>query len=240
MHTTYSDGTWAPEELIDYLVSEQFGLAAITDHDRVDTAASLQRLAIQKGLPLLVAVEISTLRRGEATDILCYGFDPENNALQALTEDVTRRQQENTRQVWENLQKTGISFPDPHELDVLLAKPGVQHPHELVALLKKLGYGTGEPSAGALITEAGFSWATSDIAEVCDAAHRSGAVCLIAHPGRGQWETRYDADLLDELRKEVPIDGMEVYYPDHMPEQIALSLNYARKHHMLVSSVTGS
>ena len=31
MHTTFSDGTWTPEQLIDYLVHEQFGLAAITD-----------------------------------------------------------------------------------------------------------------------------------------------------------------------------------------------------------------
>jgi hypothetical protein len=35
MHTIYSDGTWTPEQLIEYLVSEQFGLVAITDHDRV-------------------------------------------------------------------------------------------------------------------------------------------------------------------------------------------------------------
>lgn len=240
MHTTYSDGTWAPEELMDYLVSEQFGLAAITDHDRVDTTVPLQRLAAQKGLPLLVAVEISTLWKGEATDILCYGFDPENNALQELTEDVTRRQRENTREVWENLQKAGISFPDTQELDVLLAKPGVQQPHELVALLKKLGYGTGEPSAGTLITDAGCSWATSDIAEVCAATHRSGAVCLIAHPGRGEYFTRYDVDLLDELRQEVPFDGLEVYYPAHTPEQIAMYLDYARKHHLLVSSGSDS
>jgi phenolic acid decarboxylase len=53
MHTTFSDGTWMPEQLIDYLVSEQFGLGAITDHDRVDTAAALQHLAAEKQLPLL-------------------------------------------------------------------------------------------------------------------------------------------------------------------------------------------
>lgn len=240
MHTVYSDGTWTVEQLIDYLVSEQFGLAAITDHDRVDTAVLLQHLALQKRQPILVAVEVSTLWKGEATDVLCYGFDPENNALQDLTEDVTRRQRENTRKVWENLQKAGISFPDPQELDIILAKPSSQQPHELAALLKKLGYGTAEPSAGALITDAGFSWATSDVAEVCDAAHRSGAVCLIAHPGRGQWETRYDADLLDELRQEIPIDGLEVYYPAHTPAQIAMYLDYARKHHLLVSSGSDS
>jgi hypothetical protein len=31
LHTTYSDGTWMPEQLLDYLVQEQFGLAAILE-----------------------------------------------------------------------------------------------------------------------------------------------------------------------------------------------------------------
>ena len=121
-----------------------------------------------------------------------------------------------------------------------MAKPSTQQPHELVALLKKQGYGTGEPPAGKLITDAGFFWATNNIAAVVDAAHRSGAVCLISHPGRGEGYTCYDVNLLDELCQEVPIDGFEVYYPAHTPEQIAMYLEYARKHHLLTSSGSDS
>lgn len=240
LHTIFSDGTWTPAQLIDYLVREQFGLAAITDHDRVDTAALLQRLAAERQFPLLVAVEMSASWRGEATDVLCYGFDPANNALQELAQDVTRRQRENTWMVCENLRTVGISFPDQSELKAVLAAPSAQQPHALVALLKKLGYGTGEPSAGKLITDAGFSWATTDIAAVVDAAHRSGAVCLIAHPGRGEGFTCYDARLLDGLRAQVPIDGFEVYYPAHTPEQIAMYREYAKTHHLLTSAGSDS
>src|SRR6266699_328857 len=218
LHTTYSDGTWTPEQLIDYLVSERFSLAAITDHDRVDTIASLQRLAAAKQLPVLAAVEMSTSWRGEPTDVLCYGFDPEKNELQELAQDIARRQQENTWEVCENLRKIGISFSDQHELDALLVKPSAQQPHDLVALLKNQGYGTGEPSAGQLITDAGFSWATTDIAVVVAAACRSGAVCLIDHPGRGEGHTCYEGQLLTELRRHVPIDGFELYYTAHTPE----------------------
>ncbi|HLX55570.1 MAG TPA: PHP domain-containing protein [Ktedonobacteraceae bacterium] len=240
LHTTFSDGTWTSEHLIDYLVREQFGLAAITDHDRVDTATELQQLAVEKQLPLLAAVEMSTSWRGELTDVLCYGFDPEKNVLQDLAQDIAHRQRENTREICENLRKIGISFPNVHELDALLAKPSAQQPHELVALLKRLGYGTGEPSAGTLITDAGFLWATNDLATVVDAAHRSGAVCLIAHPGRGEGYTCYDAHLLDELRRQVPIDGLEVYYPTHTLEQIAMYREYAKTHHLLTSSGSDS
>jgi len=254
LHTTYSDGTWTPEQLIDYLVSEQFGLVAITDHDRVDTVASLQHLATCKQLPVLAAVEMSTSWKGEPTDLLCYGFDPENNELNDLAQDVARRQRENTREVYENLRRKGYPFPGPqervkegagepkppHELMALLEKPSAQQPHELVALLEKQGYGTGEPSAGKMITDAGFFWVTNEIAAVVDAAHRSGAVCLIAHPGRGEGFTCYDGHLLDELRQEVPIDGFEVYYPAHTPEQIAMYLEYAQKHRLLTSSGSDS
>ncbi|HEY6286268.1 MAG TPA: PHP domain-containing protein, partial [Ktedonobacteraceae bacterium] len=222
---TYSDGTWTPEQLIEYLVSERFSLVAITDHDRVDTVASLQQLAAEKQLPILAAVELSASWKGELTDVLCYGFVPEQNVLHDVAQDIARRQRENTRDVYENLCKIGYTFPNPHEL---------------VALLKKQGYGTGEPSAGKLITDAGFLWATNDIATVVDAAHRSGAVCLIAHPGRGEGYTCYDGRLLDELRQEVPIDGFEVYYPAHTPEQIIMYREYAKTHRLLTSSGSDS
>jgi 3',5'-nucleoside bisphosphate phosphatase len=45
---------------------------------------------------------------------------------------------------------------------------------------------------------------------------------------------------LDELRQEVPIDGLEVYYPAHTPEQIAMYLEYAHKHRLLTSSGSDS
>ncbi len=111
IHTIYSDGTWTPEQLIDYLVSERFGLIAITDHDRVDTVASLQQLAAEKHLPMLAAVEMSTSWKGEPTDILCFGFDPEKNELNDLAQDVLRRQRENTAELSRSLlERVGIQI----------------------------------------------------------------------------------------------------------------------------------
>src|SRR5260370_34078620 len=92
LHTTYSDGTWTPEQLIDYLVSERFGLVAITDHDRVDTVASLQHLAAEKQLPVLAAVEISTSWNGDETALIRYGLYPEKNDLNGLRQHALRRQ----------------------------------------------------------------------------------------------------------------------------------------------------
>lgn len=137
MHTIYSDGTWTPEQLLDYLVREGFGLGAITDHDRVDTAASLQEVARRKGLPLLVAVEISAAWNGEPVDVLCYGFEPGPNALGEVAQDIARRQSENTRAVCENLRRKGQVLREEQEVAALSEKPSAQQPHEMVAFLKR-------------------------------------------------------------------------------------------------------
>jgi len=237
LHTTYSDGIWIPEQLIDYLAREQFGLVAITDHDRVDTVAALQQLALEKHLPILVAAEMSASWQGGITDVLCFGFDPAPNALSDLTRDVLQRQQENTRKVYENLLRKGYTFPQhSNELSAILEKPAAQQPKELAALLKS----TGKQSAGKIVWEAGCTFVANDIAAIVEASHRSGAVCLLAHPGRQDGFITYDVNLLDKLRQEALFDGLEVYYPSHMQKQTTMFLEYAQQHNLLISSGSDS
>ena len=253
LHTTYSDGTWTPEQLLDYLAREQFGLAAITDHDRADTVAALQQLALDKHLPLLAAVEMSTVWKDELsgidelsgqanmTDLLCFGFASPPNALNDIAQDLLRHQRENTREVYENLQQKGYIFhQEPEALAAILEQPGPQQPFALADLLKRHGYGTGQPSVGRIILEAGCTIVTNDLATVVEAAHRSGAVCLIAHPGYKDGFVTYDARMLDKLRRDIPIDGLEVYQPKHAPGQTAMYLEYARQHGLLISAGSDS
>jgi predicted metal-dependent phosphoesterase TrpH len=196
-------------------------------------------LGAQKGLPIVAAVEMSTSWKGEATDLLCYGFDPEQNDLLELAQIMVHRQNEITQEVYKELQRTGHAFPREQEiLKGKVEKP--LQPNDLGLLLQQHGYSTGPGSIGKIMTDAGFYFATNDIAFVVDAAHHSGAVCLIAHPGRGVDFTLYDAALLDELRQEVPIDGIEAHYPAHTSEQTAMYLDYAQMHNLLVSSGSDS
>jgi len=253
LHTTYSDGIWTSEQLLDYLVQKHFSLAAITDHDRVDTVATLQQLALDRHLSLIAGVEMTTLWKNELsgkdamsgldnmTDLLCYGFGQPPNSLNDLAQDLLHRQCENTRVVFENLMRKGYKFPqEPDALANLLEQPSPQQPHALAALLKRHGYGTGQPSAGRIVLEAGCVFAMNDLAAVVDAAHQSGAVCFIAHPGHTDGFVTYDVQMLDKLRKEITIDGLEVYHPRHTPEQTAMYLDYAQHHHLLVSAGSDS
>ena len=238
MHTTYSDGRWPVAQLIDYLVAEHYDLVAITDHDRIDTVASNQELAAQKNLPVLAGVEMSTDWHGMMGHVLCYGFDPRNNELLPLSQNVVQRQLENTRAVYEELRRKGYEFPRQQE--VLQDSGGdVALPRDNIRLLREHGYVNDWQGGLRVIREAGFVSVHADMAETVEAAHRSSAVALIAHPGRReQGFTYYDIDLLDKVRAEVPLDGIEVYHPYHTPELVEAYRAYASKHHLLIS--TGS
>lgn len=238
MHTTNSDGRWSPEQLIEHLTSEGFALVAVTDHDRVDTIKSVRALAASKGLPVLPGVEMSTDWHGKMAHVLCYGFDTEQTPLREITRTVVERQLENTREVHEELKRRGYSFPRQEEL---LAASGGQPrlPRDNAYLLVEHGYAADWPAALELIRAAGFRSIHADMAETVAAVHQSGGVALIAHPGRRERGfTFYDPALLDAVRAEVPLDGIEVYHPYHTPEIVESYLAYVRKHDLLLS--TGS
>ncbi|HXZ06221.1 MAG TPA: PHP domain-containing protein [Ktedonobacteraceae bacterium] len=238
MHTNYSDGRWPPEQLIDFLVSEGYALVSITDHDRVDKVVSNQELAAQQNLPVLSGVEMSTKWHDKMGHVLCYGFDPQQNYLHEITESVVKRQLENTYEVNEELRRKGYEFPRQEEV---LAENGgkLVRPVDNGRLLREHGYAPDWQTAFRIISEAGFHSIMADMETTVDAAHRSGGVCLIAHPGRKERGfTFYDTTLLDEVRAEVPIDGLEVYHPYHSPEMVKVYLEYVNKHNLLLS--TGS
>lgn len=239
LHTVYSDGQWIPESLIDHLKQEGFSLAAITDHDRPDMAIEYQKLAIEKNFPLLVAVEMTCQWRGKMTDVLCYGFDLNNNHLIPLAETVAQKQRENSQQIFDHLKQNNIVFEDK-VINSVLAKPNAAHLNDFFALLASHPDVADDNAAVELLRGGGFKWAMSDIADVVEATHKSGGICLVAHPGRDDGFVCYDTDLLDELRAETPIDGLEAHYPKHSQEQIVAFSEYAEKHNLFVSSGSDS
>lgn len=238
MHTTYSDGNWSAEELIEHVAGAGFALIAVTDHDRVDMVASIQALGAQHNLPVLAGVEMSTDWHGKMCDLLCYGFDPLQNEIGPLAEKVVRLQLENTYEIHQNLLKQGYKFP--HQAEILAKVGGkLRRPGDDIALLRAHGYAPDYATGKRMITEAGYRSIKTELAEAVEATHQSGGVCLIAHPGRREpGFTFYTPELIDEVRAEIPLDGIEVYHPTHAPEMVEAYLAYTRQHKLLQS--TGS
>ena len=84
IHTTASDGTWTPAELIAKAQKQQLGLIAVTDHDSVANVAEAMTLAAAAGITLLPAAEICSTKEDLSFHILGYGIDIHNKQLLEL------------------------------------------------------------------------------------------------------------------------------------------------------------
>ena len=84
IHTTASDGTWTPEELLTEAKKVGLGALAVTDHDSVGNVLATQQLARVAGLKFLTGVELNSTKAGLNFHVLGYGLDIENKALQEL------------------------------------------------------------------------------------------------------------------------------------------------------------
>jgi len=243
MHTTYSDGHWRPAALFEHLAREGFRVVAVTDHDQVRHLAETQALGAAHGIIVVPGTEITTTWRGLNAHVLCYarvGFGFTSATLADLARATEAAQLANTRAVYAELLRRGYIFP--RQDDILRAQGGqVVRPIDNARLISDSGYAPTPADALAVITDAGYISIKAPIAEAVAAAHASGSLTMLAHPGRGEGEIqRYDPPLLLELLAEIPLDGLEVYYPTYTPEQTAAYAALAAERDLLVSAGSDS
>src|SRR5688500_4080828 len=83
LHTTWSDGRWAPRQVVEE--AAQLGLAAIaiTDHDVIGGLAEAEQVAREHGIAFLPGVELTADWNGKTVHMLGYGIDPVNETLVA-------------------------------------------------------------------------------------------------------------------------------------------------------------
>lgn len=240
-HTLYSDGHWQPGELLAQFAREGIAVAAITDHDTVEHVDELRAQGRELGVHLLVGTEVTTSWHGLPAHLLCYADTLTSDALAALIQTTVERQLANSRGVYRTLvADRGLAFPRQH--DVLRERNGeVVRPVDNAMLLVRHGYASDLAHALKTIREAGYVQVTAPMGEAVAAAHASGAVTVLAHPGRGGGEIhRYDPEQIEEMLADIPLDGIEVYYPTHTAAQTAAYDALARRHGLLVSAGSDS
>lgn len=240
LHTLYSDGHWQPSELFDYLKDQAFRLVAVTDHDRIDSISEMQTFGAERGITVLPGVEVTTRWHGKSAHLLCYAPQFTTDALGQLVRATERQQTENTVAVYAELLRRGRSFP--RQPDVLAEQGGaVRRPIDNARLLSAHGYAATLEDALEQIRDAGYQSIAAPLGESVAAAHLSGAVTILAHPGRGGGEIQYyPPALLADVLDEVPLDGIEAYYPTYTAAQTEEYVAFAHAHHLLVSAGSDS
>jgi len=80
-HSTVSDGTLTPSELLAHAAEQEVGVLALTDHDSVDGLAEAAVAAKQHGIMLINGVEISIMWKGQTIHMVALGIDPDYQPL---------------------------------------------------------------------------------------------------------------------------------------------------------------
>jgi len=111
LHTTHSDGTYSPAQVVE--LGRRCGLAAlaITDHDTLAAFAAARQAAAGSGMEVLAGVEISTEFQERELHLLAYFVDPADPALNEALAAVCRQRRERFGEMVERLRQHGVVLP---------------------------------------------------------------------------------------------------------------------------------
>lgn len=221
LHSTASDGTDSPADLVRLAAARGIRVIALTDHDSVigiDEAIAAGR---ECGVHVLPALEFSTRSQRELDlldiNILALGIRHRDPALHDLLEQVIdSRVEQKVRQI-EKLQGYGVDVPVDEVLARAQGVPGRVHIAQ-VAFERNPDRFT---SAGDVFTQylasdaqhstfvgRTFSLTTAD---AIDATHAAGGMAVLAHPGA--YPRVRDIGAVVGRLAALGLDGIEVRYP---------------------------
>jgi predicted metal-dependent phosphoesterase TrpH len=240
MHTYASDGRWTPTELADYLAAHGFRVIALADHDTMHSVPEMSRLAAERGIAYIPAVEMTTRWRDRQVHLLVYGAQPGSEQARPFF-DVLALQQEQLRASAERaaklLEEHGRFIPSLPEVAMGLPLT----PHRVFTAMIRNGHGNNLYQAHNIVRGVGEpAMVDVPLDQTVAAAHDSGAIAIVAHPGRDDgWGILKEADL-DEMRSTVPIDGVEAHYRSYKDADVKRYRDYAEANGLLVSSGSDS
>ncbi len=236
IHSTFSDGTKTPFELLD--MAKEIGLSgiSITDHDTT-LAYSEEVFAYAKeiGIDLIPGVEFSTMyesrEKRESVHILGYGMDVSHPKIIALQEEHLERRKNRFVEMLDKLAKGGYDLSD---CSFDLEKMGsIGRPHIALALIEK-GYARDMTEAFKkfLGDRAPFFVPSKmpSIEETIATIKIAGGKVILAHPilikGR---------KLLRKLISTYSFDGMECFYGNFARDKIEYLLKMCEDKNLLIS-----
>jgi predicted metal-dependent phosphoesterase TrpH len=230
-HSTYSDGTLNPEQLIELAVARGLQGLSITDHDTVSSYPAALTLAEARGIKMFPGVEFSATQDGVSIHTLGYAFTHDHPAIVELCQEHTQRRTERNRAMLDRLAALGC----PLEVSDLLAEGpqgSIGRPHIAMALVRK-GYVENLAEAFKRYLKDGAQAYVPGpritVERTLEVIHAAGGLAVIAHPHLiGQ------QNVIPKLLK-LPFDGIEAYYAQFSLKQSERWLKIAEENQWLVT-----
>lgn len=228
MHSTYSDGTDTPLELLSLAREHRVSVVSVTDHDTVDGVNSLGGLGAAGGPQVIPGIEISCIVNRKMLHVLGYYIDIHSAALDAFLARMSEEKTENTQVNFHHAVSLG-AFNYPWERVVALS-PGQRRlsgVHVMKAMKadgydvpgmthREMFYRFFMPSGDGFIDTQKMGGY-----EAIEIIRRVGGIPVIAHP-KSVGDDSKVLDLLDH-----GAEGLEVYHPTHTPAETQKYLRMA-------------
>lgn len=216
LHTTFSDGTDSPAQVVELIKQKRIDTIAITDHDNTEAFAIAQPLAEQHGIELITGIEMSASADDHEIHILGFLFDLAHPGLVQYLAIQQARRVERLKEMVSRLQAIGVKI-DADEVLELGGQGTVGRPH-VARILLKHGYISSLPEAFTKYIgtkNPGFvPGSPTPPAEVIRVIRDAGGIPVLAHPVYLE-----DDPFIEQLVKE-GIVGLEVFHSKHTPNQV--------------------
>lgn len=233
MHSTASDGTDTPEEIITKCAKLRLEVCSITDHDTMDGQSSAIAAAGERRQKYITGVEFSVRHEGEL-HILGYGVDIRDDAFVKEMESLKSARVERVYAIIEKL--NAIDIPITFE-DVQRNARGetLGRPHVALALMEK-GYAAGLQDAfNKYLNESGLCYVQRrklNAREAMEIIAAAGGTPVLAHPKFIR--TNNFSQLIGEMVHD-GLKGIEAYYPVHTDKDIKRFVTIANRYDLLVT-----
>ena len=237
-HTTASDGTFTPAELVRAAANCGLSVVAVTDHDTVAGLAEAAREAAAAGIGFVPGVELSVEGSPGKCHLLGLGIDPQNAVLRQTLAEVSGRRQSRNARMTENLQALGVPLTLAEVTAAAPPDANVGRPHFAQALVDKgIVADLSEAFDRFLGDNAPAYVPSASLApgEAIALIHAAGGLAFLAHPGLVRLAPGETARERLAALKVLGLDGIEVFYPKHTVPQIDRFQSLARDLGLLVT-----
>ena len=219
-HSSASDGTDTPADLVRAAAAAGLDVVALTDHDAMSGWDEARRAADEVGITLVPGLEISTKFRHRGVHLLAYLPDPTYAPLVAVLDRVLAGRTSRTPAIVSALRAAGIEITEDDVRRESGGSVAAGRPHVADALVR-LGVVGDRTSAFHEWLNPGRAGYVDRYAvpleEMIPLVTAAGGVAVIAHPWGRRGGTVLDAAAIASLQ-ELGLAGIEVDHQDHPPE----------------------
>ncbi len=235
-HTTFSDGSCSPTELVDLARQQGLDILAITDHDTTEGISEAQEAT--RGLPmeLIPGIELSAQFQNREMHILGYFINPTDHRFQARLETHRSTRIERLQRILEHLQALGMDI-SLAEVEQASGNGTIGRPHIAQVLIDKGYIKTMKDAFEQLLGSRGKAYVpriVPEAHEIIEWITDAGGIPILAHP---YWEgyNKEESATACQTLVEHGLQGLEVFYGTFSARHISFNLGLAKRFKLLMT-----